>query len=81
MKVKVEFDCQVCHKKHHTSIYDKTKDELLKATNENNVIYSVVIVKVQGIKCGALLDAGAGSSYTSSTLLHIKANPARLKKK
>ena len=75
---KSRVDCQVCHKKHHTSICDKTKDELLKATNENNVIYPVVIVKVEGIKCRAQLDTGAGSSYASSTLLQlIKKKPIR----
>ena len=62
-------DCQVCHKKHHTSICDKAKDELLKASNESNVIYPVAIVKAEGIKCRVLLDTGAGSSYASSTLL------------
>ena len=75
---KSRVDCQVCHKKHHTSICDKTKDELLKATNESNVIYPVAIVKVEGIKCRALLDTGAGSSYASSTLLQlIKKKPIR----
>ena len=30
--------------------------------------YPVVVVKVDGIKCRALLDTGAGSSYISATL-------------
>ena len=42
------------------------------------MIYPVVIVKVEGIKCRALLDTGTGSSYASSTLLQlIKKKPIR----
>ena len=35
------------------------------------VIYPVVVVKVQGVKCRALLDTGAGSSYASAALLNL----------
>ena len=35
------------------------------------VIYPVVVVKVQGVKCHALLDTGAGSSYASAALLDL----------
>ena len=34
-----------------------------------HVIYPVVPVQVEGIKCRALLDSGAGRSYTSAKLL------------
>ena len=71
-------DCQVCHKKHHTSLCDKAVNELLTTINENKVIYPVVIVKVEGIKCRALLDTGSGNSYASSGLLElIKQKPIR----
>jgi len=33
------------------------------------VVYPVVVVEVKGIKCRALLDSDAGSSYASATLL------------
>ena len=33
------------------------------------MIYPVVVVEVEGIKCRALLDTGAGSSYASAALL------------
>ena len=33
------------------------------------VIYPVVLVEVNGIKCRALLDTGAGSSYAFSAIL------------
>ena len=35
------------------------------------VIHPVVIVKVLGVKCRALLDTGAGSSYASAALLNL----------
>ena len=38
------------------------------ATGEGTVTYPVVVVKVDGVKCRALLDTGAGSSYISTTL-------------
>jgi len=41
---------------------------MLLATGEQSVIYPVVVVKVDGIKCRALLDTGAGSSYISGVL-------------
>ena len=36
---------------------------------ENTVVYPVVIVDVEGVKCPALLDMGAGNSYASAALL------------
>ena len=40
------------------------------------VVYPVVVVEVAGIKCRALLDSGAGSSYASAALLdRIRAKP------
>ena len=35
-----------------------------------HVTYPVVVVKVNGVKCRALLDTGAGSSYASATLIN-----------
>ena len=42
---------------------------MLVATGDTTVTYPVVVVNVEGIKCRALLDTGAGSSYASSALL------------
>ena len=39
------------------------------------VVHPVVIVDVAGIKCRALLDSGAGSSYASAALLERGAKP------
>ena len=64
--------CQICNRKHHTSLcQENNADALLVATRipTTHVTYPVVIVEVQGIKCRALLDTGAGSSYASAALL------------
>ncbi len=47
--------CQVCKKKHHTSICDKTPLEMLKtAAGKGSVIHPVVVVNANGIKCRAV---------------------------
>ena len=45
--------CQVCQKRHHTSICDRLGEQLMTATSvgKTAVIYPVVVVKVQGVKC------------------------------
>lgn len=74
---KSKLRCQICDRKHHTFICHKQENKtnpLLVATGipTGNVTYPVVVVEVEGIKCRALLDTGAGSSYASATLLdHI----------
>ena len=54
--------CQVCDARNHTSICDKKPEQVLLATGEQGVIYPIIIVRVNGVKCRALLDTGAGSS-------------------
>ena len=71
--------CQNCGQRHHTSICDR-RAQLLTATcsSHNAVMYPVVIVEVEGVKCRALLDTGAGSSYASATLLdRVGARPGK----
>lgn len=34
-------------------------------------IFPVVVVKVNGVMCRALIDSGAGSSYASANLVHM----------
>ena len=65
--------CEVCQKKHHTSICDRLGEQLMTATSAGKtaVIHPVVVVKVQGVRCRALLDTGAGSSYASAALLKL----------
>ena len=70
--------CQICSGKHHTSICDKTPDKMLTATGEGTVTYPVVVVIVNGVKCQALLDTGAGSCYVSEALVrHLGKKPVR----
>ena len=69
---KSKLRCQICNRKHHTSLcQENNADTLLVATGipTTRVTYPVVLVEVQGIKCRALLDTGAGSSYASAALL------------
>ena len=71
--------CLFCKRRHHTSICHRgNTDNSMKATQigDGPVVYPVVILEVTGIKCRALLDSGAGSSYASAALLErIGAKP------
>ena len=73
--------CLICKNKHHASISDKSlraSTEPILTTTKNNVIYPAAIVKVNGVKCRALLDTGSESSYASEGLLdYLKINPNR----
>ena len=65
--------------KKNTSICDRgNAGNSMTATQigDGPVVYPVVVVEVAGIKCRALLDSGAGSSYASAALLErIGAKP------
>ena len=60
-------------RKHHMSICDEPppQEKLLTAqyNYKNTVVYPVVILDVEGVKCPVLLDTGAGNSYASAALL------------
>ena len=61
--------CLTCKEKHHTSICEKGSNMLL-ITNTSLVTYPVLVIEVEGVKCRALIDTGAGSSYASSKLIN-----------
>ena len=64
--------CQICQEKHHTSVCSKFKHHLLTTAEKYApVVYPVVVVNVEGMRCRALLDTGAGNSYASAALLSI----------
>ena len=68
--------CANCKGKHHTSICEKTSNVLV-TTNDNHVTYPLV-TDIEGIKCRALIDTGAGASFASSTLTdRINKKPIR----
>ena len=49
---------------------------------DNEVVYPVVLVQIDGTKTHALLDTGAGSSYASSSLTNaLKRKPKVVKTK
>ena len=39
-------------------------------TSSCSVTYPVVLIEIEGVKCCAIIDTGAGASYTSSTLIN-----------
>ena len=64
--------CQICSKRHHTSICDQSQfkgEKMMSACNDDKVVHPIVVVKVGGIECRALIDSGAASSYASAKLL------------
>ena len=76
--------CQKCQRKHHTSICDQSKNPLMTASCDENrlVCYPVVVVEVNGVKCRALLDTGAGSSYASGALINmLKIKPVKVEQR
>ena len=70
--------CNNCYGRHHTSICEKKKEPgLTGSTIGESVNYPIVQAKVNGIKCWALLDTGAGSNYLSATLSRRLNKPKR----
>ena len=54
--------CQHSSKRHHLSIRDKQpgyKQKLMTDGPSDDAILTVVVVKVNGVMCGALIDSGA----------------------
>ena len=45
--------CQICQRKHHTSICNSVSNQLMTATSlqRSSVIYPVVLVELMGVKC------------------------------
>ena len=68
-----KLSCQVCRRRHHTSICQEASTEPSLTANimGSSVIHPVVIVDVCGHKFRALLDSGASHSYVSSTLVEL----------
>jgi hypothetical protein len=80
--------CKHCNKRHHTSICDTPKEpkqEVVMTANkpeDQEVIYPIVLIEVDGIRTHALLDTGAGSSHASTELIDaLKKRPKEVKTK
>ena len=81
--------CQHCARRHHTSICEATKEAptpegfmTAHHAENNEVVYPVVQIEVDGIPTRALLDSGAGSSYASAKLVDaLRKRPTEVKTK
>ena len=55
---------------------------MLLTTNTSLVTYPVLVIEVEGVKCRALIDTGAGRSHASSNLMNkINKKPIRKESK
>ena len=66
--------CNLCSRRHHTSIcpdQQPKRDSVLSSVDAEKVVYPVVVIKVGGIECRALLDSGSSSCYASAKLLDM----------
>ena len=66
--------CKKCGKRHHTSICNTTKVKVEPALTTNQAsegVLPIVIIRINGLKCRALIDSGSGSSYISAKLVDM----------
>ena len=69
--------CQHCGKRHHSSICDQGQQnpegerKLMTDGVSGDGVFPVVVVTVNGVKCRALIDSGAGGSYASAKLIKM----------
>ena len=82
--------CGNCHLRHHTSICDGKNENqndkhssgdknLMTDGTSGEGIFPVVVIKVNGITCRALIDSGTGSSYASANLIStLKIKPSEV---
>ena len=69
-----KMSCELCSRRHHTSICNDQHlkgESVMSSLGDDKVVYPVVVVKVGGIECRALLDSGASSCYASAKLLDL----------
>ena len=69
-----KMSCELCSRRHHTSICNDQRlkgESVMSSLGDCKVVYPVVVVKVGGIECHALLDSGASSCYASAKLLDL----------
>ena len=78
--------CQYCKRRHHSSICEQrdqasgSNKRLLTDGATREGICLVILVKVNGVICRALIDSGAGGSYASAKLIQvIDKSPSEMK--
>lgn len=65
---------ELCSRRLHTSICNDQclkGESVMSSLGDDKVVYPVVVVKVGGIECHALLDSGASTCYASAKLLDL----------
>lgn len=72
--------CHNCQWKYHTSICNCNSWQFMTTQNKGleQVIYPVVVVDVNRVKCNALLNTGVGSSLRFICYLELSWNPTNL---
>ena len=72
--------CHKCQWKYHTSICNCNSWQFMTTQNKGleRVIYPVVVVDVNRVKCNAPLDTGVGSSLRFICYLELSWNPTNL---
>eukprot|EP00795_Rhopilema_esculentum_P014825 gene14825-5942_t len=82
---KCQQGCSKCGARHRSSICNQSReptDQTMLTSETRHVTYPVVLVKINGVKCRALLDTGEGSSYASATLIdHIGVPASRVEQR
>ena len=83
--------CQRCRKRHHTSLcktidptcgHEQPHGVALTTNRYGEGLFPVLIIEVNGIKCRALINSGAGSSYVSAKLIELlRMKPAEIQTK
>ena len=79
--------CKKCNKRHHTSICDSdekpnNRDVALTTGEKSEGIFPIVVLEVNGLRCRALIDSGAGNSYVSARLVDLlKVKPVEVETK
>ncbi len=68
--------CRHCGRRHHSSICDspkkeEKKEDALTTNHSPEGVFPVLVIKVNGVKCRALIDTGSGSSYISAKLVNL----------
>ena len=82
-----KISCGHCSKRHHTSICEQKNDKsqdnekLMTDGVSGDGIFPVVVVKINGFECRALIDSAAGSSSVSAKLIEtLKIKPSETKR-
>ena len=82
-----EMSCGHCNKRHHTSICEQKNDKshdnekLMTDGVSGDCVFPVVVAKINGFKCRALIDSGAGRSCVSAKIIEtLKMKPSETKR-